>query len=174
MNLIYTIFATRINNNIAIGYININGESSTTHVSDYKTFKFFTDLWQELSFVNQHVNSVTVMFREDDELSFAFLDALIETDKKEDTSNLRRSHSFDASTKTLYFNIGKIQLIIFNFNYEGYIASLQPINLKDDEIVIDDVNVNNTSTALLSFSIIILLNLILIPLFFYLVDSSIF
>ena len=74
---------------------------------------------------------------------------------------------------TLFFTISKIQLVIFNFNYQGYIESLQPIKLKEDEIVIDDLNVDNTSTALFSFIFLIVIKLLFVPFLWWMLDGNV-
>jgi len=128
------------------------------------------------------------MFKGDDDLSFAFLDAFAEVNQE-----YKPYYTFNDPSKTLFFSMGNNQLIIFGFNYQKYLDSIEEdfnafedcspdINAEKDINAFEDgshdINVekdffNLTFPFLLCF-ILIWINFLLIPIFNWMIDGSTF
>ena len=189
MILSFTIFATTtLSNNIMVGFINPDLSSNTIFLKRENLYSYFMEIAKTLKDLKVNVNSITLMFKGEDSLSYLMLDAFAEV-----MQEYKCEYTFHDPSKTLFYRMSNIELIIFGFNFLGYEDNITEdcnafedsspdINAEKDileedfgngGIRIDNLNVDNTSTALLGFSLLILINFLLIPFLCWLLDGNI-
>ena len=157
----FTIFAnTTFKNNIMVGFINSDGTTNTVYLARENVYNYFLIIIETLKDLRVNVDSIDLMFKGEDSLSYQMLDAFVEANQ-----NHQCEYTFDEASKTLMYRMNGLQLTIFNFNYLGYINNItEDFNAFEEEsLEIEDIAPNKEdyplSILLIILTIVIIFNL---------------
>ena len=120
MNFNFTIFATRISDTtISIGIINADNTNNIFHIPSKNIYDYFIKFFHNLNEVFSSTDNIRILFKGDDSLSYQMLDAFAEVNQKN-----KCEYTFHDPSKSLFYRMCNIELIIFGFNYQGYIDNI--------------------------------------------------